>query len=70
MRYKPGELVEIVCTIAADPRGLEVQQLEQKYIGQVGIVIAYNQRTLIYNVLVGEDEDTLEVYEEEVRLVK
>ena len=70
MKYKPGELVEIVCTIDADPRGFEVQQLEQKYIGQVGIVISYSQRSLIYNVLVGDDEDTLELYEEEIRLVK
>lgn len=69
MKYKPGQLVEIIGTISTDPRGRYVQTLSPEYIGQLGLVIRYDPGTLIYHVLVGSKEDTLEVYEQEVKLV-
>lgn len=69
MRYKPGELIEIIGTIDKDPRGTEISTIEERYIGQVGLIISYNEQNMFYNVLVGNDEDTMEVYEQEMRLM-
>ena len=69
MKFKPGEIVEIIGTTDKDPYGLLIDTLEEKYIGQVGLIISYNEKNMFYNVLVGSNEDTVEVYEEEMRLM-
>ena len=69
MKYKPGELIEIIGTIDKDPRGTEISTIEKRYIGQVGLIISYDEKNLYYNVLVGNNEDTMEVYEQEMRLM-
>ena len=69
MRYKPGELVEIIGTTDKDPNGIIISTLEEKYIGQVGLIISYNEKNMFYNVLIGSNEDVMDVYEEEMRLM-
>ena len=69
MKFEPGQLVEIVATVDQAPDGTAVQTLMDQYIGQLALIISYNEKSCIYNVLVGNDEETLEVYEEEIRLV-
>ena len=55
MKFKPGELVEIVGTTDKDPNGLIIDTLEEKYIGQVGLIISYNEQNMHYTVLVGKN---------------
>lgn len=69
MKYNPGQLVEIIGTIDTDPRGCCVQTLSEEYIGKLGLVISYNKSTFIYHVMIAGEEDTLEVYEQEVKLI-
>jgi hypothetical protein len=69
MKYKPGELVEIIGTTDKDPNGLLIDTLAEKYIGQVGLIISYNEKNMYYNVLVGSDEDVMDIYEQEMRLM-
>jgi ribosomal protein L21E len=69
MKFKPGELVEIIGTTDIDPNGLMVETIEERYIGQVGLIISYNEQNMYYNVLVGNEEDTMEIYEQEMRLM-
>lgn len=69
MKYKPGQLVEIVSTVDIAPDGTAVQTIMEEYIGKLALIVSYNERSCFYNVLVGNDEETLEVYEEEVELV-
>ena len=69
MKYKPGQLVEIIGTVDTAPDGTAVQTLSIEYIGKLALIISYNQKNKIYNVLVGNEEETLETYEEEIRLI-
>jgi len=69
MKFKPGELVEIIGTTDKDPSGLAISTLEEKYIGQVGLVISYNEKHMSYNVLIGNNEDVMDIYEQEMRLM-
>jgi len=69
MKYKPGELVEIIGTTDKDPNGLAIDTLEEKYIGQVGLIISYNEKNMFYNVLIGSNEDVMNIYEQEMRLM-
>lgn len=69
MKYNPGELVEITATIDVDPTGRAVQTLSPEYIGKLGLVIYYDRSSFVYYVLVGNEEETIEVYEQEMRLV-
>lgn len=69
MKYKPGQLIEIIGTVDTAPDGTVVQSLSLEYIGRLALVVSYNSRNLFYHVLVGNDQETLEVYEEEIRLV-
>lgn len=69
MKYRPGQLVEIVATVDTAPDGTTVQTLVEEYIGKLALIISYNEKNCLYNVLVGNEEETLEVYEEEVSLV-
>lgn len=69
MKFKPGQLVEIIGTIDTDPRGCYVQTLSQEYIGQLGLIISLNKKNMLYNVLVSSNEETIEVYEQEVKLI-
>ena len=69
MKFKPGELIEIIGTTDKDPNGLLISTLEEKYIGQVGLVISYNEKHMYYNVLVGSGEDVIDIYEQEMRLM-
>lgn len=69
MKFKPGQLVEIIGTIDTDPRGCFVQTLSPEYIGMLGLIVSYNRDNLLYYVLVANEEETIEVYEEEVQLV-
>jgi hypothetical protein len=69
MKYRPGQLVEIVATIDVAPDGTVVQTLTDEYIGKLALVVRYNERNCLYDVLVGNDEEIFEVYEEEVKLV-
>ena len=69
MKYKPGQLVEIVSTTFTAPCGTAVQTIMEEYMGKLALVVSYNERKCFYNVLVGNDTETLEVYEEEVELV-
>lgn len=69
MKFKPGELVEIIGTTDKDPNGLLIDTIEKRYIGKVGLIISYNEKHMFYNVLVGNDDDTIDIYEEEMELV-
>ena len=69
MKYSPGQLVEIIGTIDTAPDGTAIQSLSLEYIGKLALIISYSPKTMIYHVLVGNEEDTLEVYEEEVELI-
>lgn len=69
MKFKPGELVEIIGTTDKDPNGLLIDTLEEKYIGQVGLIVSYNEKHMYYNVLVGNNEDVMDIYEQEMRLM-
>lgn len=69
MKYKPGQLVEIITTVDKAPDGTDVDTLMDEYIGKLALVISYNEKNCLYNVLAGNDEETLEVYEQEVELV-
>lgn len=69
MKYKVGDLVKIVKTIDKDPFGVHCQKLEEKYIGMIGLVHSISERNDLYNVLVGNEKETTELYEEEVELV-
>ena len=69
MKFKPGELVEIIRTTDKDPNGLLIDTLEEKYIGQVGLIVSYNEKHMYYNVLVGNNEDVMDIYEQEMRLM-
>jgi len=69
MKFKPGELVEIIGTTDKDPNGLAIDTLEEKYIGQVGLIVSYNEQNMYYNVLVGNNEDVMDIYEQEMRLM-
>ena len=69
MKFSPGQLIEIIATVDTAPDGTSVQSLSPEYIGKLALIISYNSRNLLYNVLVGNDQEVLEVYEEEVKLV-
>jgi len=69
MKFKPGELVEIIGTTDKDPNGLMIDTLEEKYIGQVGLIISYNEQNMYYSVLVGNDDTAMDIYEQEMRLM-
>lgn len=69
MKFRPGQLVEIVTTTNIAPDGTAVQALMPECIGKLALVVSYNEKNCLYNVLIGNDEETLEVYEEEVNLV-
>lgn len=69
MKYSPGQLVEIVTTVDKAPDGTVVDSLMDEYIGKLALVISYNEKNFLYNILVGNDKETLEVYEQEVELV-
>jgi len=69
MKFKPGELVEIIGTTDKDPSGILISTLEEKYIGQVGLIVSYNEKHMYYNVLVGNEEDVIDIYEQEMRLM-
>lgn len=69
MKYKPGQLVEITGTTDTAPDGTTVQTLLEKYIGKLALVVSYDENNRLYHALVGNDEETLELYEEEVKLV-
>ena len=69
MKYKLGELVEIIGTTDKDPNGLAIDTLEEKYIGQVGLIISYNEQNMYYSVLVGNDDCAMDIYEQEMRLM-
>lgn len=69
MKYKPGQLVEITATVDTAPDGTAVQTLMKEYIGKLALIISYDHTKCFYNVLVGNEEETLEVYEEEVELI-
>ena len=69
MKFKPGELVEIIGTTDKDPNGLLIDTLEEKYIGQVGLIISYNEQNMYYSVLVGNDGTAMDIYEQEMRLM-
>jgi hypothetical protein len=69
MKFEPGQLVEITGTIDTAPDGTAVQTLSFEYIGKLALVISYNEKNALYHVLVGNEDETIEVYEEEIRLV-
>lgn len=69
MKYKPGYLVEITSTVDKAPDGTVVDTLMDEYIGKLALVVSYNKNNCLYNVLVGDDKEILEVYEQEVELV-
>lgn len=69
MKFSPGQLVEIVATVDTAPDGTVVQTLMDEYIGKLALIVSYSERNCLYNVLVGNDEETLEVYEEEVKII-
>lgn len=69
MKFKPGQLIEIIGTIDTAPDGTAIQALSPQYIGKLALIVSYNCENLLYHVMVGNDQDTLEVYEEEVKLI-
>ncbi len=69
MKYKVGDLIRIVRTVDIDTFGRVTQKLEQKYIGMVGLIESISIHSDYYNVLIGDEKETTEVYEEEVELV-
>lgn len=69
MKYSLGQLIEIIGTVDIAPDGTSVQALSPEYIGKLALIVSYNSKNLLYNVLVGNEQETLEVYEEEVKLV-
>lgn len=69
MKFKAGNLVEIVATVDTAPDGTTVQTLMKEYIGKVALIISYSEINELYHVLVGNEEETLEVYEEEIKLI-
>lgn len=70
MKYKPGELVEVVKTITTEPlHGTTVDMIPEEYMGKLGVVICYDQKKLIYQLLIDPSDDLVDVYEEEIQLV-
>jgi hypothetical protein len=70
MKYKPGELVEIVRTITTEPlHGTTVDTISEEYMGKLGVIIFCDQKKLIYQLLIDPSDDLVDVYEEEIELV-
>lgn len=69
MKFKPGELVEIIGTVDTAPDGTAVQTLSLEYIGKLALIVSFNPKNMLYNALIGNDEEMLELYEEEIRLL-
>lgn len=69
MKFKPGELVEIIGTVDTAPDGTAVQSLSLEYIGKLALIVSFNSKNMLYNALIGNDEEMLELYEEEIRLL-
>lgn len=69
MKFKTGTLVEVYQTVGVDPKGISVQTLDPRYIGKLCLVLEYYPTSNYYLVLpVGENEP-LEVYEKEIRII-
>ena len=69
MKYKVGDLIRIVRTVDIDTFGRPCQKLEEKYIGMIGLIESISIHSDYYNVLIGNEKETTELYEEEVELV-
>ena len=69
MKYKVGDLIRIVKTVDVDTFGRATQKLEQRYIGMIGLIESISEHSDYYNVLIGDEQETTELYEEEVELV-
>lgn len=69
MKYKVGDLIKIVKTIDTDSFGRSCQKLEDRYIGMIGLIVSLSKHSDYYNVLIGNEEEETELYEEEVELV-
>lgn len=69
MKYKVGDLIRIVRTVEVDTFGRPAQKLEERYIGMVGLIVSLSKYSDYYNVLIGNEEEETELYEEEVELI-
>lgn len=69
MKYKPGDLITIVKTVESDSFGRTCQKLEDRYIGMVGLIVSVSKYNDYYSVLIGDEDEETELYEEEVELI-
>ena len=69
MKYKPGDLITIIKTVESDSFGRACQKLEERYIGMVGLIVSLSKHSDYYNVLIGDEEEETELYEEEIELI-
>jgi hypothetical protein len=66
MRYKVGDLVEVARSIDVDQIGNAIIPITDQYIGELGLITAYNEERNFYIVMLQKIETWIQVYEEEI----